>query len=184
MELHPTEVYYNLYINYDTPLPYGVFFVGNGLVFLRGYIYKSTLKQNFILGIEFINSYYKYNITNITTNSYKTIAEYEYNTIEDAINMKEIIKYWNKYKDYKFEKTFIYTTSFKIEGGDILTKTKYRTDTLVDLIIYNKMIKKEDMYLVPCEPNIREKINEVYNENIFDMNIFNYMFNMNMDFEC
>jgi len=178
MTLLPTEVYYNIHINKDDPLPYGSFYIGNGDVFIFGTTYSLHGNDKIKLGITFINSHYKHNTNYIVSNSYQTINFLYYNTIEDAINIEEMIKLWIQNKDFKCNKKFIQSTTFRISNGNLLNKIQYKTMSLVDYIIYNKMINKNDMKYVPMEPNICAKINLVYNEIFFDMNLFN------IDFEC
>ena len=88
------------------------------------------------------------------------------------MNLDEMIKIWIEYKNFKCNKMFILHTTFRIIDGNLLNKVQYRSDTLVDYIIYNKMINKNDMSWIPFSPNIREKINYVYNQKIFDMDEF------------
>ncbi len=175
MELHPTEVCYNLYINNDPTHNWGVFYIGNGDVFIQGTTYIHHNENDKIkLQIMFINSWYKYNINMIVSDSYETVGKYYYDTIEDAINLTEMLKYWIKYKDFKCNKQFKKSTTFKMNEGDLLKKIQYRSPTLVDYIIYNKNLSMEDMKYVPHAYNIREKINYVYDKNIFNLEEFNW----------
>ena len=174
MDLLPTEVYYHIYTNNNLIDKWGEFYIGNGDIFIKGTTYVLHGENNKVkLELTFINSSYVYNTDYIISSSYETIHTAYYDTIDDAINKNEMLKYWNQYKDYKCNKKFIASTTFKINYGNLLNKIQYSTPSLVDIIIYNKKLKKEDMIYVPFSPKIREKINLVYNEEIFDMNIFN-----------
>lgn len=176
MELNPSEVYYNIYIN-EIPLKYGTFYVGNGNTFIHGHTYSLHGENDKIkLEITLINSDNKNNIDHISSNSYQVIDNKYYDTIEDAVNIEELLKSWVQYKDYKCNKKFIKSTVFKIQEGNLLNKIQYRTLSLVDYIIYNKLIKGDDMPYIPFSYTIREKINYVYNQKIFDMNEFNISF--------
>ncbi len=178
MELAPNEVYYNMYIAKDKILPYGCFYIGDGNIFLIGntYIFHNNqyYRNKILLNIKFINSLNNYNIDSILSDSYETIEEIFYNSIDDAINMNEMLKLWNKYKTHKCNKKFISPVSFKITNGNLLNKIKYTTLTLVDYIIFNKKLKMEDMQNLPFSYELREKINFAYNKDIFDMNEVNY----------
>jgi hypothetical protein len=180
--LHPNEVYYNITIQQDLFNKWGQFYIGNGDVFIMGQTYSLHGENDkIILELTFINSWYKYNINFIMSDSYEKVGKHYYDTIEDAINMDEMIKYWIMYKDFKCNKLFISSTSFKI-NGNILNKIKYRTMSLVDQIIYNKLIKLEDMETLPNSYNLCEKINKVYNKNIFNLDEL-YSFD-NLAYEC
>jgi hypothetical protein len=183
MALLPNEVNYNIHINKDAPLPYGVFYIGNGHVFIQGDTTSLQGGDKIKLDITIINSHYKYNTNYIVSNSYQVIDTRYYDTLEDAVNIEEMIKLWIQNKDFKCNKKFIQSTTFKINNGNLLNKMQYRTMSLVDYIVYNKMIDKNNMEYVPFCPEIRMKINLVYDKNIFDMNIFN-MDIFNIDFEC
>jgi hypothetical protein len=113
------------------------------------------------------------------SDSYEKVGTYYYDKIEDAININEMLKYWNKYKDFKCDKQFKSSTLFKITNGNILNKIKYRSMNLIDYIIYNKLITMEEMNSLPNSYNLREKINYVYDKNIFNLDEF-----FNLDFEC
>jgi hypothetical protein len=179
MELKPTEFCYNIYINNNDPCKYGIFYIGNGDIFIKGTTYILHGENDKVkLELTFINSSYSYNIDYIVSNSYEQIDIKYYNTIEDAINMKEMIKFWCNYKDYKCNKQFKYTTMFKINDGNLLNKIQYRTSTLVDYIIYNKMLKiteGNDMSYIPNCPILHEKINYVYNKEIFNLSELNFI---------
>ncbi len=175
IKLHPTEVYYNLYINNGKPLECGCFFVGNGNIFIKGETYILHGENDKIkLQIIFINPSYTNNIDYIMSDSYEVVENKYYDTIEDAININEMIKIWCHYKDYKCNKKFIKQSIFKTPEGNLLNKIQYRTFSLVDHIIYNKMLKIEnnDMEYVPNSYYLHEKINYIYNKKIFNLDEF------------
>ncbi len=185
MELGPNEVYYNINIDKDNVLPYGCFYIGNGNIFLFGMTYSfhnnQENKNKILLHIKFINSLNKNNKNMIVSNSYETVEETFYDSIEDAINLKEMLRIWIKYMNHKCDKKFIKTASFKIipdVNENHLNKIEYKKSTLVDTIIFNKKLKMEDMQYVPFSYDLREKINITYNQDIFDLNEFDNLINM------
>ena len=174
MELQLNEVCYNFYITKEKPLEWGEFYIGNNNIFIYGRTYSLHGTNDKIkLDITFINSFYMYNIDYIISNSYQKIKTEYYDTIEDAINIDEMIKHWVQYRDYKCTNDFKSPRTFNIFNGTLLNKIQYRQNTLVDYIVYNKMIKMEDMKYVPFCPDICRKINYVYDSNIFDIEKFN-----------
>jgi hypothetical protein len=171
MTLKPSEVYYNIYLDNNFIDKWGVFYIGDGDVFIMGHTFIHN-KNKIKLEITFINSYNKYNINMIVSNSYEKVETVYYDTVADAININEMLKYWIKYKDYKCTKQFKLLTTINIIEGSLLNKIQYKPETLLDNIIYNKMLKMEDMEYVPFSLGLREKINDVYENNIFDLNEF------------
>ncbi len=175
-DLLPTEVYYHIYTDTKFIDNWGEFYIGNHDIFIKGTTFVLHGENNKVkLELTFINSSYAYNTDYIMSSSYEKIHTAYYDTIDDAINKNEMLKYWIQYKDYKCNKKFKVSTTFKI--GNQLNKMQYRTPSLVDLIIYNKKINKNEMKYVPLAPEICRKINLVYNEEIFNLNIF-------YNFEC
>jgi len=123
MELKPTEFCYNIYINNNDPCKYGIFYIGNGDIFIKGTTYILHGENDKVkLELTFINSSYSYNIDYIVSNSYEQID--------------------------------------------------------IDYIIYNKMLKiteGNDMSYIPNCPILHEKINYVYNKEIFNLSELNFI---------
>ena len=168
-ELLDNEVYYNF--NNKSNDKWLIFYIGNYNKFIMGQtlIYHDQ-KFKIKLEITIINSLHKYNIDRIVSNSYKLVDTIYYDDINE-INLNEMIRIWNKYKDIECSTKFKYTRSF-IVSGNLLNKILYKPFSLVDYIIYNKLIKEEHYSYVPFSPLLREKINAVYEEEIFDMDVF------------
>jgi hypothetical protein len=160
-------VYYNKgYYECFTFEKNGYFYIGNGNVFLFG-VFKQLIPGETKLNIVFINSYYKYNTNYISTNSYETIArDIIYDSCEEILDTKEMIKLWNKYKNYKCTKKFHFITSFKVNKGNLLSKLYIKPMNLVDYILYNNLIKEEDMECIPIM--LHDKVNYYYDKNIFN----------------
>lgn len=155
MDLQTDYLYYN--INNDT------YYIGNGEIFIQGVYFEN---RN-IIEITYINSYYKYNIEMIVSNSYKKVADYKFYNIDDAINFNEMIKMWNKYNNYFLDVYYKNLISFKLVGN-ILNKIQYKNVSLFDIILYKKIISNDNLIINSCfNYEQKQKINKIYNKVIF-----------------
>ncbi len=173
MSLPSTHLYYYYKIENDNT-GYSLFYIGNHNVFIYGYGMK-TLKKKISLSIVFINVLcYNHCASNnaITTDSYMNIDTLYFDTFEDAINIKQLLKYWHKYNNYKFEDKFYHPSYFRIP--QICQMIQYRPAKLVDYIIYNKMLKEEEMKYIPFSYKLRKQINNNYDKDIFNLKDFEF----------
>jgi hypothetical protein len=173
--LRQNEVYYNKTI-YEDPIDFGLFYIGNGDIFIQGQTFtthRGGLKK-VKLELRLIKSLDKLSLGCgiIKTNSYELIGEKYYDTIEEAVNLDEMINIWIEYKDFKLNPTHPLTSKIQMTLNEKLKIVPWYQDTLVNHIIYNKKLNNDDMKHVPYSPTLREKINHAYNEEIFDMNEF------------
>jgi hypothetical protein len=168
------EVYYNIYKRFTQFYDVGIFYIGNGNIFLRGVTVKNFPGEpsKFIFIIQFINSTSN-DSNNIYSNSYEIVEKRYYNSVEEAININEMFKIWNKYRNHKCEKQYNSTAKFNIPKGGILNKIKLKSFSLMDTIIFDKKIQMEDMKYIPFNYELRRKINLAYDKDIFDLNKFN-----------
>ncbi len=175
MDIKNTEVYYNIYKTFNEFYDVGLFYIGNGNIFLRGVIVNTFRGESykFKLIIQFINS--KSNNSNtIYSNSHDIIGERYYNSVEDAVNINEMFKIWNKYRNHKCDKQYNSIAEFKTIKGNLLNKIKFKSFSMVDSIIFNKKLQMEDMKYIPFNYELRRKINIAYDKDIFNLNEFNH----------
>jgi hypothetical protein len=155
MDLLPNNLYYNINEN--------VYYIGNGNIFIQGVYFFQTN----IIEITYIKSCHKYNIEMIVSFSYMKVASYKFDNIDDAINFNEMIKMWNTYNNYYLDIYYTYAMSFKLVGN-ILNQIQYKNVSLFDIILYKKIISKDDLIINSCfTKDKKEKINKIYNKIIF-----------------
>ena len=156
MHLLPNNLYYNINENF--------YYIGNGDIFIQGVYFE---QQN-IINITCIKSCYKYNIEMIVSFSYMKVGTYKFDNIDDAINFNEMIKMWNTYNNYYLDIYYTYPMSFKLVGN-ILNQIQYKNVSLFDIILYKKIISKDNLIMINmCFTNKKkEKINKIYNKIIF-----------------
>lgn len=143
MELKPDHLYYNIYDNF--------YYIGNGAIFIQGVYINKRIE------ITCMKSYYKYNIDMIGSFSYMKVAEYKFDSKDDAFTFNEMIKMWNKYNNYYLDIYHIKLTSFKLVGN-ILNQIQYRNLSLFDIILYKNMISYDELIQINKYIN-NEKIN-------------------------
>ena len=165
MALNEHDLFYNINSRKLEYTTYHAFAIGKGKTFVCGIIDTDTHILKVIVVIKhFKNSIDMTDIIDI--NFYKTVELILYNKIEEVVNINNIFRLWNKYKqinEFTNSNTNIF---FNIPGG--LKKFPYNTLKLVDYIIYNKIIKIEDIKYVSNSSSLHKKINDVYGKQIFN----------------
>jgi len=168
MELFPGHLFYNnntcddfLFFKQDT------YYIGNGNIFIQG-SYTQHYNEKVKLEITVINSWHIRNINMIVSDSYKLVDTKYYDTIEEVININEMINIWNIYHNVNINTKYESFTSFKITGN-LLKTVNHRPIRLVDYILYNQLIPVEDMVNVPNSYNLKKQINEIYKKEIFNL---------------
>ncbi len=170
MRIPSTHLYYYYNIDYSMScFKTGIFYIGNHNIFITGKChqnYNQKIKLNIeIINVACYNHCASYNA--ISSNSYQEVDTLYFDSIEDAINIQQMLKYWHSYHDFKCTKLFIQYTTFRIDKlCDII---QYKSNSLVDYIIYNKKLAMEDMKSIPFSYELREKINTAYNKQIFNL---------------
>ncbi len=175
MSLPSTHLYY--YYNINNSMSFfktGIFYIGNNDVFIMGNCQQHD-DEKIKLDLQFINVIY-YNhcpsYNTITSNSYEVVETLYFDNMEDAINLQQMLKYWYKYHDHKCNKKFITYSYLRIDK--LCDIVQYKSATLLDYIIYNKKLDMKDMNSIPFSYELREKINNVYNKNIFNLAEFEF----------
>ncbi len=178
-----THVYYNTgFYDCFKDDKYAYFYIGNGRIFLYGYI-RQSIPGKANLSVTFIISYFDcVHISHITTKSYETVAEnIIYNSIEEILDINELIKIWHKYKNHKCNKEFRRLTTYLVPQGIFLNKLYIRPMKLVDYTIdfmYKNKLFKKNMEGIPF--TLHDKINDYCGEKIFTdiSEQFNDLFNL------
>ena len=158
-ELGQDKLYYYISSN-------NIYYIGNGDIFIQGTYYNNNSVE-----ITCIKSDYKYNIDMIVSNSYKKIGEHKYNNKDEAINFNEMIKIWNKYNNYNLDDIpFISRLVFRMNGGNLLNKIKYKNVSLFDIILYKNIISNTDLveFNTCFNTDKKNRINQIYNKIIFN----------------
>ncbi len=164
------HVYYNTgFYECFTDERNAYFYIGNGSIFLYGYI-TQLIPGKAKLNITFINSYFDcIHISHITTKSYETVAEnIIYNSIEEIVDINELIKLWHKYKNHKCNKEYHKSTTYLVRQGNLLNRLYVKPMKLVDYTIdfmYKNKLFKKNMEGIPF--TLHDKINDYCGEEIF-----------------